>query len=582
MLTIVLRSYATALAFLLIVAGAAVPAAAQRLGPEFQVNTFTTGRQYRPDVASGLAGEFVVVWGSYGQDQEPGFGIFGQRYDGSGDPVGDEFQINTYSTSSQLHPAAAIAASGDLLVAWAGAGVGGDGVHARAYDDAGVPVGGEFRVNEATTGLHFSPAVARADDGFVVVWESYAHDGEGTGNRIYARRFTSAGASVGGDLPVDGGASIENHTPAVDRVPAGGFVTVWERYVDPSSLTDVYARRFGADGTPLGGEFRVNSLTTGYQGLPSVAVNAGGDFIVVWESSADTQPAAAIFSRRFAANGTPLAVERPVNAPGSLAQTYPDVAAEPSGGAFVVWDSFADDDFSLGVYAVRLSSGGVPAAGAFQVHSYVPFHQGEPAVAVGDDGRPVVVWSSNLQDESDYGVFGQRYERVIFADGFESGSTGEWSDSSPGLRATSAPAPGCRAGRRGRARRAAKAAKAARRARRSVGVLLLQDRMAVVDGVEALRELERVAGDERELERCGGLLDRLLDPRRGRGRGPRGRRSSLGSEGATSPAASSDGRRRGAGRGELALDVPRRAPASTGGRGRTRPRSRAPRRSRRR
>jgi hypothetical protein len=54
------------------------------LGPEFRVNTYTTGNQGRPffsaehlSVASDSSGNFVVVWSS---SQDPAYGIFGQRF----------------------------------------------------------------------------------------------------------------------------------------------------------------------------------------------------------------------------------------------------------------------------------------------------------------------------------------------------------------------------------------------------------------------------------------------------------------------------------------------------------------------
>ena len=49
----------TGLAILL---GFPVPAAAQLLGPEFQVNTFTTGAQKLAAVAADHDGDFVVIW----------------------------------------------------------------------------------------------------------------------------------------------------------------------------------------------------------------------------------------------------------------------------------------------------------------------------------------------------------------------------------------------------------------------------------------------------------------------------------------------------------------------------------------
>src|SRR5687767_7471734 len=77
--------------------GAAAPLCAQDLeaqGPEFRVNTSTTGRQGTAAVSADADGDFVVVWDSPGQDGTPTYGIFGQRYQSSGAPLGAEFRIN--------------------------------------------------------------------------------------------------------------------------------------------------------------------------------------------------------------------------------------------------------------------------------------------------------------------------------------------------------------------------------------------------------------------------------------------------------------------------------------------------------
>jgi hypothetical protein len=49
------------------------------LGNEFRANTYTTGSQAPCSVASDAAGNFVVVWQSYGQDGSNS-GIFGRRF----------------------------------------------------------------------------------------------------------------------------------------------------------------------------------------------------------------------------------------------------------------------------------------------------------------------------------------------------------------------------------------------------------------------------------------------------------------------------------------------------------------------
>ena len=70
-------------------------------GGEFQVNTYTYDLQRDAAVASDGAGNFVVVWeGGYSQDGS-GRGVFGQRFDATGTPLGSEFQANTFSTNDQ-------------------------------------------------------------------------------------------------------------------------------------------------------------------------------------------------------------------------------------------------------------------------------------------------------------------------------------------------------------------------------------------------------------------------------------------------------------------------------------------------
>ncbi len=87
------------------------------VGVEFQVNTYTTNGQYSPAVAADAEGDFVVVWRSYVQDGSS-FGVFGQRYTSAGVALGGEFQVNTYTTNFQSSPAVAADAEGDFVVVW--------------------------------------------------------------------------------------------------------------------------------------------------------------------------------------------------------------------------------------------------------------------------------------------------------------------------------------------------------------------------------------------------------------------------------------------------------------------------------
>src|SRR5262245_22387589 len=89
-------------ASLLVGLAMAASAAAQAVpaGSQFQVNTYTTSSQVVSQVAAESNGDFVVVWmsaGSSGTDTS-GVSIHGQRYASNGSTLGAQFQVNTYTT----------------------------------------------------------------------------------------------------------------------------------------------------------------------------------------------------------------------------------------------------------------------------------------------------------------------------------------------------------------------------------------------------------------------------------------------------------------------------------------------------
>ena len=52
-----------------------------KIGDEFLINTETSSSQQNPDVATFADGSYVVMWQSEGLPNDRGLGIAGQRYD---------------------------------------------------------------------------------------------------------------------------------------------------------------------------------------------------------------------------------------------------------------------------------------------------------------------------------------------------------------------------------------------------------------------------------------------------------------------------------------------------------------------
>jgi hypothetical protein len=394
-----------------------VSGAPPRAGGEFLVNSYTTGTQFYGAVATNATGRFVVVWQSAGQDGS-NYGIFGQRFDAEGTPLGDEFAVNTYTTDRQGGPAVALDGAGNFVVVWTsvpGQDGSNQGVFGRRYDASGAAVGDEFLVNEYTTFGQFSASVGFDSAGnFVVVWAT-----EGSGRGIRARRF-DANLLAGSELAVSTQTTLVKAAPALAMNPDGSFVVTWSSYGQDGSRWGVFGRRFDDTGDPLGGEFAVNTHTTLDQDRSDVAAVGGGAFVVVWHSTGQDGSAYGIVGRRYDALGNPLGGEFAVNAHTTSFQFSPRVAADGAGGFLVVWESDGQDGSGSGVFARSFDASGVPLDVVdFQVNSFITSHQRSPAIAGDDRGRFVVAWSDVIQDGNSHGMVGQRFGDLIFADGFD-------------------------------------------------------------------------------------------------------------------------------------------------------------------
>jgi hypothetical protein len=403
-------------ALLLFLAAASLPRAVwpqgNPLGPEFRVNTYTTNDQRYPSVAlAGGSGDFVVVWQSESQDGSS-YGAFGQHFSASGAPLGAEFRANTYTTSNQGHagPSVAVDPSGNYVVTWSSYGQDGDGfgVFAQRYSSAGAPLGPEFRVNTSTSSHQgLSSVAADASGNFVVVWMTSFPE------NVWGQRFASSGIPLGGEFRVNTSA-LGGFAPVVASDAAGDFVVVWQRNDDTMSL-GIFGQRFAASGSPLGGEFRVISVSAGNLYYPGVASDGVGNFVVIW-SSADGSDTG-VFGKRFASSGVPLGGEFRVNTYTTGIQgrsvLAPSVASDTAGNFVVVWGSDPQDGFFAGVFGQRFDGAGAALGPEFRINSYTTNNQQSPSVGADGAGNFVVVWTSYSQDGSVDGVFGQRFGPIL-------------------------------------------------------------------------------------------------------------------------------------------------------------------------
>ena len=276
-------------------------------GGEIQAEPSMPDLQINPAVSSDADGNFVVVWTN--AISVAASDVFGRRFNAAGVPQATTFQVNIYTTYAQRYPAVAVDADGDFVVAWSSnyQDGGGNGVFARRFNSSGT-AGPEFQVNSFTLTSQHNPSVGLEDNGdFVIVWQSdFQDESEGA---IFGQRYNALGLLLGVEFQINSYTSLFQDSPRLDIDADGDFVVVWRSTPQDGSDGGVFAQRFNSLGAKLGVELQVNAFFTGEQGRPAVALRDAGDFVVVWHSNLQDGASYGVFGRHVSASGAPLGVE---------------------------------------------------------------------------------------------------------------------------------------------------------------------------------------------------------------------------------------------------------------------------------
>jgi len=393
-------------------------------------------------VSSASSGEFVVVWSDIGTSY-PGFngqdgsdsGVFGRRFSATGAPLGPEFQVNTYTTSTQGDAVVGSDATGGFVVVWTSgypAQQDGDwgGVFGQRFSDDGLQFGDEFQDNSHTTGDQSSPDMVVAPTGeFVVVWDSEYQDG--SYRSIFGQRFATNGSPEGDEFQVNTQTTDFQMEASVSMDADRNFVVTWTDWSgQDGSGSGIFAQRFASDGDPIGAEFQVNSYTTHDQSGSEVTVGPAGDFIITWGGPGGSPGGHNMYGQLYDLAGIPVGDQFRINAGTDVASYggFGRIAGLKTGEFVAAWEG--DDKKSGGISSRAFSENAMPLTDDFQVNTYTTGFQGVPSLSAGADGTIVIVWESP-HDGDVKGVFGRRLSLAQFVDGFESGDTSAWSITIP-------------------------------------------------------------------------------------------------------------------------------------------------------
>lgn len=157
-----------------------------------------------------------------------------------------------------------------------------------------------------------------------------------------------------------------------------------------------------------GDEFRVNTTTDNDQWESDVAMDAQGNFVVVFQNHLPVTNAN-VSAQRYNAAGQPLGNEFLVNQTQSSDHTRPAIAMTPTGAFAVAWQDFGDDGSSNGIFMRRYDAQGVAQGNNVTVNTTTQDAQHRADLDLADDGRIVVVWEDVGPTGAKRRIRGQRY-----------------------------------------------------------------------------------------------------------------------------------------------------------------------------
>jgi hypothetical protein len=216
-----------------------------------------------------LTGEYALTWHIVIGDT---WDVTMRRVSGAGALLGSPVRLTAPGNQERPH-IAFNQQQNEYLLIWQ-ENSGSDGLSGELITSAGVTVSKIIFLGVGVAVNGYDVASQAGGNAYLLVW------GAGDGS-VMGRYLNGAGVPIGSDFAVA--------TTGNDGMPmvtynsrASEFLVVWQRWVAGVG-TDLYARRLGAAGGPIGDEFTVSAALE-YQNEQELATNTTtGEVLIVWQ-----------------------------------------------------------------------------------------------------------------------------------------------------------------------------------------------------------------------------------------------------------------------------------------------------------
>lgn len=273
------------------------------------------------------------------------------------------------------------------------------------------PLNTDLLVNtDNTVGAQVNSSISTNYNGqSVLVWQSDDGDGQG----VFAQRYTAQGILAGPIFRVNTTTANDQTHPQVAVSTSGDFTVIWQSEGQDGSGSGIYGQNYLANGTKLGGEFRVNTYTQGNQQNPRMTIFTDG-INVIWESDGQDGDGLGVFGQRYlwksdhTLSTTYSEFQANLNTVGDQKN---GVAMDNTNGFAVAYEDYGikgngNSAIIVRNWGVNKNGGGVAFQGpAFQIAQSTSNQQKAPAIITGPSNRVTIAWQSDHENAGDYDIY---------------------------------------------------------------------------------------------------------------------------------------------------------------------------------
>ncbi len=279
--------------------------------------------------------------------------------------------------------------NGNFVIVWLDVRHGNADIYFQRYDSSGAKLGNNQRANDESESVGQGPAIAmNASGNFVIALGYRPNSSEHTD--IYFQRYDSVGGRRGNNQKVNEDSELGGQAPKIAMDHGGNFVIVWDDLRDESN--DVYFQRYYASGVRQGDNQKASDVVgREHEGDPDIAMDASGNFVIVWSDSRNSN--GDIYIQRYEFSGVRQGNNQRVNDDwGSAWQRFPDIAMEASSNFVIVWQDYRYDALASDIIGQRYYPDGARRGGNYRIVADGPLKLEERPVVTANSQQMVFAW----------------------------------------------------------------------------------------------------------------------------------------------------------------------------------------------